>query len=430
MQMDRSVVLVALCSVILVPSVLQARAGDAGISLDAALDAALTGSPELTRVAAEVEEARGRLVVARTYSYNPRLAVEGAERSGPGGATTDRALALSQQIELAGKRGKRRAEARAALAAAEARAARARRAVRAAVTRTFTETILARDLLAVARADVDLTRSLLSLEERRLEAGAGTRIEVNLARAAAGRSVRRFEEANAAWSEARARLAEAMGADPETSPRVVGELPIDQPSGAERLPELGELIRRALAERADLAALRREGDRAERRVTLERARAIPDLELGAFASREEGDDVVGLSAGVAIPLFDRNRGAIAEAVATVERRRAAVLAAELAVRREVTAAFGHYRAAARAVEALRGLVIDTLEESLDLLRKAVEAGELSTTDVLVLRRELVEGRREQVEAAGELWIARTELELAAGGALATTPAEERRGGER
>lgn len=59
----------------------------------------------------------------------------------------------------------------------------------------------------------------------------------------------------------------------------------------------------------------------------------------------------------------------------------------------------------------------TLEESLELLRRAVEAGELSATDVLLLRRELVEGRREQIEAAGELWFAQNDLELAVGADL-------------
>ena len=134
--------------------------------------------------------------------------------------------------------------------------------------------------------------------------------------------------------------------------------------------------------------------------------------------------MVGLTAGITIPLFDRNQGAVAEAAATVDRQARSCRSAELAVRREVTAAYGHYRAAARAVEALRGLVVDTLEESLGLLRKAVEAGELSATDVLLLRRELVDGRREQIEAAGELWLARTELELAVGGDLAAADRKE------
>lgn len=69
-------------------------------------------------------------------------------------------------------------------------------------------------------------------------------------------------------------------------------------------------------------------------------------------------------------------------------------------------------------------MVGTLEESLGLLRRAVDAGELSATDVLVLRRELVEGRREQIDAAGELWLARTELELAVEGPLHPEAGEE------
>jgi len=407
------------------PAVAQPPPGE--VTLEAALSRGLAESPETVRAAAVIEEARGRLVTARTYPHNPRIELEGGDRRGPGGgSTTDRSVALSQEIEIAGQRGRRIAEARADLAVAKARAARARQEVQAAVTRSFAAAIRGRELLAVAEADVDLTANLLSLEERRLEAGAGTRIEVNLARAAAGRAVRRRHEAEAAWLEARARLAEAMGAESASPPRAAGSLP----AGPERLPPLDRLVDRALDGRADLAALRRERERAEHRVSLERVRRVPDLELGGFASREEGDDVLGLRVGIAVPLFDRNRGAIAEASAAVDRQGATLAAAELAVRREVAAAFGHYRAAARSTEALRGLVIDTLEDSLGLLRKAVAAGELSATDVLLLRRELVDGRREQIEAAGELWLARTELELAVGGELLAPPVEQSRGGVR
>ena len=84
------------------------------VVLETALAEAMSHSPELTRAAAAVAEARGRLVAARTYPYNPQIEVEGADRSGAdGGSTTDRGLALSQQIEIAGQRGKRIAEARA-----------------------------------------------------------------------------------------------------------------------------------------------------------------------------------------------------------------------------------------------------------------------------------------------------------------------------
>jgi len=392
----------------------------AELTLAAALAAAEAKSPELRAAAAAVEEARGRLVAARTYPHNPALEVEAADRSGAEGSTTDRGIALSQELELAGQRGKRADAARAGLAAAEARYARRRLEVSAAVERAFAETVRARELLAVAGADVELTRSLLSFEERRLEAGAGTQIDVNLARAAAGRAVRQLQEATAAWNEARARLAEATGLDPVAPPRAAGGLPVRAPG----LPPLAELTRRALEERADLAALRRDREEAEHRVVLERSLAVPNLELGAFASREEGDELTGLRAGIGIPLFDRNQGGIAEAEAAVGRVAAEVAAAELAAGREVAAAYAHYRAAAEALAALEGLVVETLSESLDLLRRAVEAGKLSATDVLLLRRELVEGQREQIETAGELWLAKTDLELAVGTDLPEAAREE------
>jgi cobalt-zinc-cadmium efflux system outer membrane protein len=419
MTADRSAILLILIGFVFAMRA-EAQPPAPELTLEAALAEAEATSPELRAGAAAVEEARGRLISARTYPYNPAIEVEGADRSGPIESTTDRGVALSQELEIAGQRGKRTDAARAGLAAAEARYARRRREVFAAVARAFGETVRARELLEVSRVDVELTRSLLSFEERRLEAGAGTQIEVNLARAAAGRAVRRFQEAMAARNEARARLAEATGLDPATPPEAVGRLPV----AAADLQPLEELTRRALAGRSDLAALRRDREQAERRVVLERSLAVPNLELGAFASREEGDDLTGLRAGIALPLFNRNQGGIAEAEAAVGRVAAEVAAAELTAAREVAAAYAHYQAAAEALAALEGLVVETLEESLDLLRRAVEAGELSATDVLLLRRELIEGQREQIETAGELWLARNDLELAVGTDLPEAAREE------
>jgi cobalt-zinc-cadmium efflux system outer membrane protein len=381
-----------------------------GLTLDAALARARADSPELRASAAAVEEARGRVVGARTYPHNLVVELEGAERRGPEDAITDRGVALSQEIEIAGQKSRRLAAARADLASAEARHARRRTEVLAAVERSFAAVVRDRELRDVALVDVDLTRNLLRFEERRLAAGAGTQIEVNLARAAAGRAIRRLQTESASWQASRSRLAELVGLDPAAPPSAaagLAEAPVTVPS-------LDELIRYSLADRSDLRALRRERERGEREVQLARARAVPNLELGAFASREEGDDILGLRLGIALPLFDRNQGGIARAEATADRLAAELIAAELRARREVAAAYSRYRAASEVVTALEGLVVETLEESLELLRRAVEAGELSATDVLLLRRDLVEGRREQIEAAGELWLARTDLELAVG----------------
>ena len=383
------------------------------LSLGEALAEAERRSPELRASAAAVEAARARWTTARTFPHNPEVEVEAAARSGAGGSTTDRGLGVSQRFEVAGQRRHRVAAAEAALAAAEVRHRRRRFEVRSAVELAFAETVRDRRLRETAAADLELTRRLSDFEARRLDAGAGTQIELNLTRAASGRATHRLQQATAAWWRSRAALAEACGLDPSAPPEAAGRLP----ATAEPLPPLAELARRALATRRDLAALRHDREGAERGTRLERALARPDLTVGAFAGHEEGDDVAGLRFGVSIPLFDRNRGRIAEAAATETRAAADLELAELAAGRQVAAAHARHQAAAEALAALSDLVVDTQEESLELLRRAVEEGEMSTTDVLILRRELVEGEREQIEAAGELWRARIELELAVGGAI-------------
>lgn len=383
------------------------------LTLAEARQAAIERSPAIAAAAAAVEEARGRLVTARTYPYNPEIEVEAASRSGGEADSTDGALGFSQEIEIGGQRGRRVAAARAALAAAEARLERQRLAVLAEATQRFAEALRASELRELAAAEVALTGELVELEERRLEAGAGTQIAVNVARAAAGRAARRLRESEAEQGEARARLAESVGLP------AVGGVEVTLPVAVSPPPRVGlaALTTRALAARADLAAQRLDLEEARGRVALQRALAVPNLRVGAFAEREEGADVFGAAVAIPLPLFDRNRGAIAEAEAAADRAAAELAAAELAVGREVASALAHYESAAAAADDLDRLVVGTLEESVDLLRRSLEAGKIGAGEVLLLRRELFEARREAVEAATEALSARAALELAVGGLL-------------
>ena len=383
------------------------------LTLAEARRAAIERSPAVAAAAAAVEEAQGRLITARTYPYNPEIEVEAASRSGGEADSTDGALGVSQEIEIAGQRGRRVAAARAALAAAEARLERQRLAVLAEVTQRFAEALRATELHELAAAEVALTGELVELEERRLEAGAGTQIAVNVARAAAGRAARALREIEADRAEARARLAESAGLP------AVGGVEAALPVAVPPPPQVGlaALTARALAERDDLSARRLDLEEARRRVALQRALAVPNLRVGAFAEREEGADVFGAAVAIPIPLFDRNRGAIAEAEAATDRAAAELATAELAVGREVASALAHYESAAAAASDLERLVVGTLEGSVDLLRRSLDAGKIGAGEVLLLRRELFEARREAVEAATEALAARAALELAVGGLL-------------
>lgn len=402
-----------------------ASAGDTALQMtfEEAL-AAARQSPRLARLEADVALAEAALVTARTYPYNPDLEVEVADRSGSGGSTTDRGIGISQKIEIGGQRSERRAAGEAALAAARSSLRQARIEVLVAAAQAFVEAAYRRDLLQVEEAEAELARSYSGLVERRLEAGSATAIDLALARAGSARAERAVALAKGADQEARARLAEALGARASVSIFPVGEI-----ATLAALPSLGELLSRALDGRGDLVAAEARLDAAQARRRLARALRIPELSVAARAGREEGDDIVGLSFRIPIPLFDRNQGGLAEADAEVAAARSEIEVARLAVEQEVVAAYGRLVTALAGREAAEGLGMKALEEGLTLLQRSFETGKIGSAELLLYRRELVEGRRQALAAARDTWAAALDLAKATGGGLpgfelARTPTNE------
>lgn len=388
------------------------------LTLEMASAEALAANPEIRAARWRVEEARGRLLGARTLPHNPELELQLADRRTPdAAATTDRGIVVQQTLEIAGQRRRRIGAAGENLAQFEAELERQRRLVLAETEIAFLQALAARELESVSRLDLELTRGLADFEERRLDAGAGTQLDLNLARAAAGRAEARLRATEAAGAAARARLGEILGAAPLEPPLPVGALPLrlDPPHSLE------ELARGAVERRADLEALRRAAAEAEQRLELEQRQAFPDLRLDVFARREEGDDIVGGGFSVALPIFQRNQGPRAEARAALSTSAATLRSGEQRALRELASSWARYRTAARALEALDALVVGTLEENLDLLEQSFRAGKVNASEVLVLRRELVEGRREQIVLASEGAIAAVELRLAIGRPAGTAP---------
>ncbi len=377
------------------------------LTLTEALERAFSNSPVISARKADVQRAEARRLGSRTYPFNPELEFAAGDRKGLAESNTDRSIGISQEIEIGGQRGKRIAVATAALEAAQLGFERELRLLRARVELSFIGAVRARELLGIAQADADLARQLLRFSIRRLEAGAGTQVELNLARSTAGQAERTLRMSESAAETTRNRLAELAG---EASVgEVVGDLPIPD----DRMPQIDELLASAVGDRADLAALRKETESAQRAIQLSRSLGIPNLRLGAFYEEEEGtDNIKGFGITVPIPLFNRNRGGVAEAEAEVERLSAEGSAAELAVRREVADALATYRFAREAALSLHDLVVGTLEDNLELLRKALDAGKIGASEVLIFRREFVEGQRQFIEALFEAQAARIALDLA------------------
>ncbi len=386
-------------------------ASGGSITLEQALTLAFERSPMVRESAARVALAEGVLLGARTYPFNPVLEAERASRDDGQERTSDREIALSQEIEIAGQRGKRVASASAAAEAARAAFDRSRQELATRVASAFATVLRARELATLAAFEREVAAELAAFEQRRLDAGAGTLIDLNVTRAAEGRAERRVALARADEAAARAALAEVLALPVAELPFVAGTLPDAWPAP----PALAELERLALDRRSDLLALRSEVEAATARIRLERSLATPNLVIGVAKGREaDREDLDTLRAGFTIPLFQRNQGGIATARADEGVLSARLASAELAVRREVAAAWSRAEATSRALAVFRQTVAGTLEESLDLVQRGLAAGKLRGSEVLVFRRELIDSRRELIEAAADAWLAQIELGLATG----------------
>ncbi|MFQ5670002.1 MAG: TolC family protein [Acidobacteriota bacterium] len=381
------------------------------LTLRQALEEAFDRSPVLRAQRAQVGQAQGRFLTARTYRFNPQLSLDAARRRGGLESVTDRGVTLAQEIEIGGQRRQRVRLAGAEQDAARARFLRTARLLAARVRGAFVQALGAGERVEVDRANADLAASLADVARKRFEAGAAPQMEVNLALVQVGRSQRDVLLSEGAYQVARTMLAEVVGLDADEPPVPVGKL--DLPG--RELPAFSELLASALKQRADLQTFRHAVRAAQARLDLARREVVPNLMAGAFYAREEGTDrLLGAFIGARIPIFNRNRGAIAEAQGLLQQAEADAEAVELQVRQEVASTLARYRAAAGATTNLQAQVLGSLQENLGLLRRSFEAGKTSWTEVLVFRREFVEVRREYLETLTEALLADIEMDLAIG----------------
>jgi len=173
---------------------------------------------------------------------------------------------------------------------------------------------------------------------------------------------------------------------------------LDSPPAAASLP-VAEVRREAVINRLDVRSALAQYAAAEADLRLQIAKQYPDLDIGPGYTYEEKQSYFTLGFSAAIPMFDRNRGPIAEA----EARRLKAAAAFQATQAEVLS------------KSERSLVVYRI--ALEELEEAVRLGDLTASRQRAVRdsvRAGEEGRLELDDADIEQLIAsRTELESVA-----------------
>ncbi len=371
---------------------------------------------------AGVRQAEGLQLQAHAFP-NPSVSLDAAKLNltepGPSGSTSDTTIALSELVELGSKRASRIRAATAALAAARGQLVSARVVQDAAVVKAYAAAVAAAEAASVSRESAESLRRAASIADVRFRAGEISAAERDQTRVAAGRFEADVRSAEAAATEARIALQVLLG---EASPD--GELDLTDDldalarasvaSPAAVVPAAHDAL--ALDDRGDVQAARAASEQAAAQLELQKAQRVPDLLLSAQYESDRPDNAQTLGFGVSItlPLFDRNKGAIAAAQAASEQS-----AREAArVRAQASAELATARAAlAAALERPRSYRDDLLPTA-DSVRKTVafsyEKGLASLLELLEAERSLNEVRLAAVAREADAVTAAVDLAAARG----------------
>ena len=195
--------------------------------------------------------------------------------------------------------------------------------------------------------------------------------------------------------------------------RQVPGLRIDAPPPTD-LPDAAVFVSRALASRPDLKEQQIEAQAAEAALKVEKAKNIPNLNLGGGYKRDFGQNSFFVGVQLPLPLWDRRQGAIAEKLASSHHQRILSDWKKTWIRYEVEKAYEIFSRLLGTSGRLDGGFLRKLERIVDITALSYQEGEAGVLEYLDALRTQRDFSLEQNQLLEELHIARLELEASVG----------------
>lgn len=388
--------------------------------IEDALAAALLRNPDLAVDAYEVRAREAALLQAGAHP-NPTVSLELEDFAGSGPFrgvdSAQTTLLLGQLIELGGKRTARIEVATASrdLASWDYEIRRIDVMVR--VAGAFVDVLAAQERHRLAGDALELARSIQRVAALRLRAGIASAAEEIRAAVAVDVAAVEREHTEHELATARQALAATWGGEEARFERAEGDL--------ERLPSVPSAEELAKRLDASPSVVRWQTELAERDALRARAKSerIPDLTLRAGPRRLSGPEdtalVVGLS--VPLPLWDRRRGAIAEAEHRLAKLSAEARAARIQSVTDLATARVGLEASSEEAVLLRTRIIPGTERAVEALRRGYEQGRFAQIEVLDAERVHLAAREQYLRALTEAHRSAQEIERLTGVPLEVRP---------
>lgn len=369
------------------------------ITYERALALARDQAPRLVTARAHVREAESQVDAASVWRFNPQVASAVGPRFGASDTSIDWSLGIQQWLEIGGQRSARIKAASADATANVARSEDTERLLLRDVSVAFVSVLYWEQRTRLAKENVRIAEAIKRVANQRHEVGDVGGLEESVAALAVVRARGEEDRSLASLTEAEGLLTAFLGVDANAELILRGELRQFGVS-TESEPDL--------ASRPDLRALRADIHQAEAEAEIGRRNQVPNLGIGASYSREESADIVQGALTISIPIFDRGQGITAVAEARRDRHRAELSAAQAraGVEAKTAAAVAHrLREAAHRFEG--GL--STLERTERLVAESYKAGAIPLGELLAVRRELVEAKRDYADLLLRAAVAHADL---------------------
>jgi cobalt-zinc-cadmium efflux system outer membrane protein len=321
--------------------------------------------------------------------------------------------AVSQVVELGGKRGRRIDVARNELRLTELDLDAALRTLRHDVRAAYFNIGLARNTLVLGQQAVDQAKDLADIARTRFDAGDIAQFEVLQANLAVDRATNDLARLDNSERIARATLNQLLNRAPDA--------PLDLRDSLFVKPvsiSTAELIGRALATNVDLRTAEQQIATEQSRLKLARAQRVPDLTLQpgleSFDSAFPGHPGFNMQVTVPLPIFNRGTAEIKRSSAMLEQLEAERDATRQRVSLDIGRAALNLESARKQVEFYESRLLPEAERVRELANEAYRIGQTSLLSVIDATRNAREVRQAYLQALTDYQTALADLEQAAG----------------
>ena len=365
------------------------RAEPAQRSINEIVALALQNSAELAALDKEAVAKHSLAVQACTLS-NPTLELEGSTGTMTGSPDAGGAsIGISQEFSLYGKLRLRRKALEYEAEALVRKRDNAARLLKEEISTMLLDYLLSEQRCELAADMVKLNGELVTIAGERFKAGDIPELELNITKVELARAENRLLEVDRARLALRIHIASLSGLQE-------GDIVLsDKLSSAVSSPQTKDLVKKSLSLRPDYLALCIERERAETEYRLAKVEGLPNPTVGIFAQWQKSsvevggmsainrDRILGLRLSVPIPVFDRNNGRRAAALALLDAADSRRTGLERTIKAEVEAAIASLSSSERIVSLFDTGIIPQMGENLKLTQedyRADEVGILSVTD--------------------------------------------------